>query len=63
MTLETTTPDVRALLASLRSRNSELHEVLADQAVKVTINKQFASLDTRLRDGDEVAIVPIRPLS
>ncbi|MFZ0255685.1 MAG: gamma-butyrobetaine hydroxylase-like domain-containing protein [Gammaproteobacteria bacterium] len=62
MILESATPDVRALLASLRSRDSALSEVLADQAVKVTINKQFVSLDTWLRDGDEVAIVPVRPL-
>lgn len=62
MTLEDATPDVRALLASLRHRDSALSEVLADEAVKVTVNKQFVLLDTWLRDGDEVAIVPIRPL-
>lgn len=62
MILESTTPDVRALLATLRSRSAKLSEVLADEAVKVTVNKQFASLETRLRNGDEIAIVPIRPL-
>lgn len=55
--------DVRALLAELRSRNSNLATLLADNAVKVTVNKQFASLETRLHDRDEVAIVPMRPIA
>ena len=63
LTLEDVKPDVRALLARLRRRNSDLNEVLSDQAVTVTVNKQFVPLDSRLRDGDEVAIVPIRPVS
>lgn len=63
MILEDVKPDVRALLASLRSRDADLNEVLSEQAVKVTVNKQFVPLDTWLRDGDEVAIVPIRPLN
>ncbi|MGF1615749.1 MAG: gamma-butyrobetaine hydroxylase-like domain-containing protein [Gammaproteobacteria bacterium] len=62
LTLESSTPDLRALLASLRSRDPDLNQVLADQAVKVTVNKQFVAFDTWLQDGDEVAIVPIRPL-
>lgn len=63
ITLEDAKPDVRALLASLRSRDSGLSDVLSEQAVKVTVNKQFVPLDTWLRDGDEVAIVPIRPIN
>lgn len=62
LTLDSQPPDVRALLSKLRSRDPALATVLAENAVKVTVNKQFASPETRLQDGDEVAIVPIRPL-
>jgi DUF971 family protein/molybdopterin converting factor small subunit len=62
MTFEHTKPDVRALLANLRRRDTALNEALSEQAVKVTVNRQFVSFDTWLRDGDEIAIVPIRPV-
>jgi len=33
--------------------------MFADDAVQVTVNKQFAELFTKLEDGDEVAFVPV----
>ena len=54
-------PDVAALLALLRRRERERGYLLADDAVRVTVNRQFAEPFTRLDDGDEVAIVPNSP--
>lgn len=55
-------PDVRALLAALIARDPPLGNTLSEEQVKVTVNKQLADPQTRLRDGDEVAVVPIRPV-
>lgn len=49
---------MRGLLTALRARG-ELWERLLSGAVKITINKQFAEPGTALRDGDEVALVPV----
>jgi len=54
--------DVRGLLGFLRQRGDKWERALAEDAVKVTLNKQFASLEAALRDGDEIAIVPTHPL-
>lgn len=53
--------NVRALLACLRARGGVWTGALADGAVRVTVNKQFANLDTKLGADDEIAIVPLRP--
>ncbi len=53
--------DVRGLLAWLRRRGGDWEKALAEDQVQVTINKQFASLDSRLRDRDEIGIVPFNP--
>jgi molybdopterin synthase sulfur carrier subunit len=50
--------DVRALLAWLRSRGGVWESLLAENAVQVTVNRQFASLDTGIDDRLEIAIVP-----
>jgi molybdopterin synthase sulfur carrier subunit len=49
---------VEALLAWLRERGPEWQEAFADDAVQVTVNKQFAEPFTLIEQGDEVAIVP-----
>lgn len=51
---------VRALLAWLRGRGGVWQTALADEAVRVTVNKQFASPDHPVRDRDEIALVPTR---
>jgi len=53
--------DVTALLDLLRRRERERGYLLADDTVRVTVNRQFAEPFTRLDDGDEVAIVPSSP--
>ena len=52
---------VGELLAWLRQRGGHWHTYLKDQDVQVTVNRKFASLDTPLASGDEVAIVPSHP--
>ena len=53
--------DVEGLLALLRRRERDLGYLLADDNLRITVNKQFAQPFTRLDDGDEVAIVPVSP--
>jgi DUF971 family protein/molybdopterin converting factor small subunit len=53
--------DVGGLLAWLRARGGAWELYLADDQVKVTVNRAFARLDTPVSDGDEVAIVPSHP--
>ncbi|VAW68579.1 FIG00899427: hypothetical protein [hydrothermal vent metagenome] len=51
--------DVEKLLKLLRMRGEGWQCMFADNAVQITVNKQFAELFTKLEDGDEVAFVPI----
>ncbi len=53
--------DVESLLNWLRKRYRERGYLLADDRVRVTVNKQFAEPFTRIEDGDEVGIVPNSP--
>ncbi len=53
--------DVGALLAWLRRRGGDWDTYLKDEAVRVTVNREFATLDSALAPGDEVAIVPSHP--
>lgn len=52
--------DVRTLLAWLRTRGQPWAQVLMDDAVRVTVNKQFVTLDGRVQHKDEIAFVPTR---
>ena len=51
--------DVQSLLKLLRFKGKEWEPMFADDAVQVTVNKQFAELFTVLENGDEVAFVPV----
>lgn len=53
---------VQNLLEWLWKRGTKWEKSLALDGVTVTINKQFVELDTRLEDGDEIAIVPTRSI-
>ena len=48
-------------LAALRAQPGRWGEFIQDDRVRVTVNRQFAELFTRLEDGDELAIVPKSP--
>ncbi len=51
--------DVQGLLKLLRFKGADWEKMFADDAVQVTVNKQFAELFTKLENGDEVAFVPV----
>ena len=53
--------DVSSLLALLRRREGERGYLLADDNVRVTVNKQFSEPFTRIHSGDEVGLVPVSP--
>lgn len=50
--------NIEQLLTWLRARGKQQDDLLKDDIVTVTINKQFAEPFTILEPGDEVAIVP-----
>ncbi|WP_456404740.1 MoaD/ThiS family protein [Thiolapillus sp.] len=53
--------NVRELLKILALRKLERGYLLAEDNVRVTVNRQFAEPFTRLEDGDEIGIVPNSP--
>lgn len=57
LTLPNEVQDVRGLLAWLRARGGVWEQTLADDKVRVLVNRQFVVLDTRISADDEVAIV------
>jgi len=60
VTLPAEVGDVTALLAWLRRRERERGYLLADDRVRVTVNRQFTEPFTRLDDGDEIAYLRLR---
>ena len=59
LTLPESIDEVQKLLKFLRFKGKEWETMFADDAVQVTVNKQFAELFTKLEHGDEVAFVPL----
>lgn len=53
--------DVRGLLQWLRGRGGTWERALAEDVVRVTVNKQFAAPATPVKNSDEIAIVSARP--
>jgi molybdopterin synthase sulfur carrier subunit len=52
-------PSVAAILAVLRERGGAFaSELAAGRAVRVAVNHALVTPDTRVRDGDEVALLP-----
>jgi len=50
--------NIRQLLAWLRGRGKQYNDLLKDDIVTITVNKQFVEPFTVLEYGDEVSIVP-----
>jgi len=61
VTLPPEVTDVSTLLAWLRRRERERGYLLADDKVRVTVNRQFTEPFTHIDDGDEIAVVPTSP--
>ncbi len=55
--------DVASLLEWIQRRNRDAAHLFQDGRVRVTVNKQFAELFTRIENGDEVAFVPTSPVA
>lgn len=55
--LPTQVGDVRSLLAWLRARGGPWEQWLADNAVRVTVNRQLTTLDAPVDDRSEIAIL------
>lgn len=53
---------VQSLLAWLRLRGEPWSRVLADDAVRVTVDRQFSVADTPISNANEIALINTRPL-
>jgi sulfur-carrier protein len=62
VTLPDSARDVRGLLAWLRSRGGNWERLLVEDAVRVTIDRQFGDLDSALSDANEIALINSRRL-
>lgn len=62
VTLPDSARDVRGLLTWLRSRGGNWERVLVEDAVRVTIDRQFGDLDSTLSDTNEIALINSRRL-
>ena len=51
--------NVNDLLIMLRKKGMLYQQALDSYTIKVTVNKQFVSYETVLRDGDEIAMVAL----
>ena len=49
--------DVRGLVQILKQRGGAWEEVFGNDALRITVNKQFSELATPLKNGDEVAFI------
>ncbi len=54
--------DVRGLLTWLRSRGGNWQRLLVEDAVRITIDRQFGDLDSALSDANEIALINSRRL-
>lgn len=59
--LPDTVGDIRPLLAWLRTRGAKWESGLKENAVRVTVNRQFAEAATAVDDKSEIALIPARP--
>ena len=55
--LPSTAADVRGLVAILRQRGGAWEEVFGNDALRITVNKQFSDLTTLIKNSDEIAFI------
>ena len=49
--------DARSLVDLLKQRGGTWETVFSKSSVRITVNKQFAEMNTLLTEGDEVAFI------
>jgi len=59
LTLPPSIRSVENLLKLLRMRGENWASIFDENAIQITVNKQFAELFTKLENGDEIAFVPV----
>ena len=52
--------DIRTLLGWLRARGGNWQRTLAENAVQVTVNRQFAAPETKIDNSCEIAFISAR---
>ena len=60
-TLPASVTDVDSLLTWLGKRRKGAGPLFDPERLRVTVNRQFAEGFTKLRDGDEIGLVPNSP--
>lgn len=60
-TIPVTTNTITDLVQFLRMRGGVWDKTFKETVLKVTINQRFADLDSIVRDGDEIALIPVPP--
>jgi len=60
LTIPDNVHDVRGLLALLHRRGGKWTTALDEATLKVTVNRQFAELDTPIKDESEIAFISMR---
>ena len=51
--------DISDLIMYLKNLSTNHHNALSDQnSIRVAINKNFSSFDTKIKNGDEIAFFP-----
>lgn len=49
--------DIRGLITALKQRGGAWEEVFGNDALRITVNKQFSEITTPIKHGDEVAFI------
>lgn len=49
--------DVRGLVALLKQRGGAWEDIFGNDALRITVNKQFSELATPIKSGDEIAFI------
>lgn len=58
LTVTTQARRIDALLAQLAREHPVLGELISSSRLLVSVNQEFATLESAVKDGDEVALMP-----
>lgn len=60
VTLPESVTDVHDVLAYLRARGGSWQPLFGENKVRVVVNKQFVTLDSKVDDSAEIAFIPLQ---